>query len=115
MNSVSAIVSNPQEVGVFGAAHDAVEINDGIKGATPANPSIDLVAYFRLGVAPAGVAAHWRDVVARHDRDTDDFQSPRSDARDNVLQAFDHLLCACFPADIICAHEQDDVRYPGMG
>ncbi len=45
MNSIAAIVSNVQEVWIRGAAHDAVEIDDSIKGATPANPSIDLVAH----------------------------------------------------------------------
>ena len=38
MNSIAAIVSDIQEVGIRRAAHDAVEIDDGIKGAAPAHP-----------------------------------------------------------------------------
>ncbi len=85
MNSIAAIVSNVQEVWIRGAAHDAVEIDDSIKGATPANPSIDLVAHFRFCVVPAGIAGNWRNVVARHDGRADDFQAARFDARDDVL------------------------------
>src|SRR5262245_22962418 len=32
MNSIAAIVSDVQEVRIRGAAHDAIEIDDGIKG-----------------------------------------------------------------------------------
>src|SRR5258708_32760312 len=108
MNSITAIVSNVQEVGIRRAAHDAVEIDDGIKGTTPAHPSIDLVAHFGFCVAPAGIASDWRDVVARHDGDADDFQAACFDAPDNVLQAIDHLFCACIPADIVGDHDSYD-------
>src|SRR6202011_2499727 len=71
MNAVAAIVSRAQEVGVRGAAHDAVEIDDGIEGAAFANPGVDLVAHFRLGVVPAGIAGDRRNAVARYDGDAD--------------------------------------------
>src|SRR5260221_11320445 len=64
MNSIAAIVGNVQEVGIRGAAHDAVEVDDGIKGIPLSNRGIDVIAHFRFGVLPAAIAATCLAVVA---------------------------------------------------
>jgi hypothetical protein len=71
MNTIAAIVSDVQKVGIRAASHGAVEIDDSIEGAAPANPGVDLIAHLRFRVVPARVPGSWRDVMAWHDGDAD--------------------------------------------
>ena len=89
MNAIAAIVSYVQEIGIRGAAHNVVKIDNGIEGATLSNPSVDLIAHFRFRVVPAGIPSNWRNVVARHDGDADDFK-PRALTR--VAMSFKPLI-----------------------
>ncbi len=58
MNAVAAIVRYVQEIGIRGAAQNVVEIDNGIEGATLANPCVDLIAHFRFRVVPACVPSN---------------------------------------------------------
>jgi len=66
MNSITAVVGNVLERLDWQCCAQRGRIDDSIKGATAANPRIDLVAHFGFCVVPTGIGGNGRNVVARH-------------------------------------------------
>ena len=107
MNAVPAVERRVDDVGVPRVLHHLVEINDRIERRAGANPLIHLVADPRLRRVPPVLfsaggqlcrGSSWRRRF-----------SALNLTGGRPLRSGDHLRGGCLPADIVGAHEQDDV------
>src|SRR3990170_6517037 len=114
MNAVPAVKRRINQIGVLRILHNLVEVNDRIKWRVRADPLIHFVADAGLRRVPSRVVLCRRAIVPGDYRDTDDLQTARLHALDNVLQSGDNLRGRRVATNIVGSHEQYDVGHTMM-
>ena len=116
MDAVSAVERRVDQVGVPGILHHLVEVDHRIEWRLGADPLVDLVADLASWPRSIPVLFSAGGRLCRGIIVAPTIFMPRAFTR-LTMSSVPAMICAgrCLPADVVGAHEQDDVRHAMVG